>query len=96
MSKKNDIKIFKLAYPVIAPDGAEIRELQLRRLKGKEIKRVDVDPADGKFGAIFKFVAEMNNLPVSVMDELDGGDVFELVAEVAPFLGRGPGAMPSS
>lgn len=90
-----DAKTFTLSYPVTAPDGAEITELTLRRLKAKEMKVVDPQQADGKIGAVLKFVAVMNNLPNSVMDELDGADVLELIGECAPFLARGTGGTPS-
>jgi hypothetical protein len=90
------MKTFTLEYPVTAPDGDEIKELKLRRLKGKEMKGVDLSPADGKIGGVLKFVAAMNDLPSSVMDELDGADVLELIGEASPFLARGTGATPSS
>lgn len=90
-----ETKTFKLSYPVTAPDGAQIAELTLRRLKAKEMKAVDPQPSDGKIGAVLKFVAVMSNLPNSVMDELDGGDAMELIAEAAPFLARGTGETPS-
>jgi len=38
----------------------------------------------------------MNNLPFSVMGELDGGDALELLSEASPFLARGTGATISS
>ncbi|MBK5915150.1 phage tail assembly protein [Rhodocyclus purpureus] len=87
---------FKLEYPITAPDGTVITELQLRRLKGKEMKTVDVQPSDGKMGAALKYVALMNNLPPSVLDEIDGADMLDLIGEAAPFLVRGIGAMQSS
>lgn len=87
---------YKLAYPVTAPDGELITELKLRRLKAREMKTVDPQPSDGKFGAALLFVALMNNLPNSVMDELDAADVLELIGEAAPFLARGDGETQSS
>lgn len=90
------MKTFQLAYPVTTPDGTEIKELVLRRLKAKEAKAVDPQPSDGKFGAVLKFVAVMNNLPASALDEMDGADMIELVGEVSPFLARGTGETPSS
>jgi len=37
-----NMKTFVLSYPVTLPDGEEIKELQLRRLKAKEMKPVDL------------------------------------------------------
>lgn len=89
-------KTFTLAYPVTAPDGAEITELSLRRLKAKEMKTVDPQPSDGKIGAVLKYVAVMSNVPAAVMDELDAADVLALVGEASDFLARGTGETPSA
>jgi hypothetical protein len=88
-------KTYSLAYPVTAPDGAQVTEFRLRRLKAKEMKHVDPERKDGQFGAVLKFVAIMSGVPDMVMDELDAADVIGLVAEAAPFLGSGTGATPS-
>lgn len=90
------MKTFPLEFPITAPDGEVIAELRLRRLKGKEMKTVDVQPSDGKMGAALKYVALMNGLPPSVLDEIDGADMLELIGEAAPFLVRGTGGMQSS
>lgn len=86
---------YKLSFPIVAADGEEITELQLRRLKARELKLVDPQPADGKIGAVLRFVALMNNLPASTMDELDAADALALIGEASAFLAPGPGAQPS-
>jgi len=90
------MKTFTLAYPVTAPDGTVITEISLRRLKVKEMKTVDPQVADGKMGAILKYVAVMAGVPNAVMEELDGGDALALLDEAASFLDRGTGAKPSA
>ncbi|SNT28989.1 Phage tail assembly chaperone protein, E, or 41 or 14 [Noviherbaspirillum humi] len=90
------MKTYTLSFPVNAPDGGTITELTLRRLKAKEMKAVDLSPADGKVGGILKYVAIMSNVPLAVMDELDAADALQIVGEAADFLAPGTGATPSS
>lgn len=80
-----------LDFPITAPDGFEIKVLQLKRLKARELKGVDLKPADGKFGGMLKFVAAMNGLPGDALDELDAADVIQLADKVSPFLSSGTG-----
>lgn len=87
---------FTLEYPIDMPDGTQLTEVQLRRLKGKEMKAIDIDKSDGKMGSVLKFVAAMNSLPVSTFDEMDGADMLALIGEASPFLARGTGETPSS
>lgn len=90
------MKTFTLAYPVTAPDGTEVKELTLRRLKAREMKTVDPQSGDGKVGAVLKYVAVMAGVPSAVMDELDAADVLALMPEASDFLARGTGETPSA
>jgi hypothetical protein len=85
-----------LAYPILGPDGFEITVVKFRRLKARDLKGVDIEKADGKFGNLLKFVAAMNGLPGDAYDELDAADVLDVSQKAAPFLGSGTGDKQSS
>ncbi len=90
-----DSKDFLLSEKLVLKDGTELTSLKLYRMKAGKMKTVELDPTDGKIGGVLKFVALMNGISPTELDELDGGDMLELVGEVSPFLARRTGGTPS-
>ena len=93
MSQDNDKKVIVLGTPLQC--GAEtIRELHIHRPTAKNLRKLNPAQGDGPMGMILGLVGEQNGLPPSVMDEMDGADVLEVVSEFGPFLEKRTGAMP--
>ena len=73
-----------------------ITELRIHRPTGKELRKSAPQKGDGSMGLILTLVGDQNGLPPSVMDEMDGADVMEVVAEFGPFLEKRTGGKPSA
>lgn len=79
---------FKLNHPIQFGDRA-VTELQLRRPRGKDIRRFNLGPNSG----VADFLALAEKLaaePPALIDELDGEDALRLANEVAGFLASSP------
>lgn len=90
-----DAKKVKLGTPIVY-EGETITEITMSRPNGKMLRRVKPVEGDGSMGLILALVAEMNGLPSSAMDDMDGADVLEVVGEFAPFLEKRTGATQSA
>lgn len=64
-----------------------ITEVQLRRPKGKDIRAMD--RVEGDIGKTMALLSRVSDLDPSVLDEMDGADVVELLERVAGFLPSG-------
>lgn len=84
MSKK-EITV-TLATPV--EHGSEtIEKLTLRRPKGKDLRKLPMEP---ELGDILDFAGRLAGVTPSVMDEMDAADVVAVAEAVADFLPSGP------
>lgn len=76
---------YKLKYPV--KWGSEtIAEIELGRLKGKDIKAMNKNSI---MGDLMKLAAKSAKQPNSLFDEMDAEDVLEINEIVGDFLGAG-------
>lgn len=82
--------VYKLKHPLELRNAAgevteTIHELQLRRLKGKDLRAMD--GAKGNGSAMLALVAASAAIPPSTVDLMDGEDVTDAGMVVAGFLG---------
>lgn len=87
--------VYKLKHPVELRNAQgevveKLLELQLRRLKGRDMRALD--KAAGNGSALLALVSVSASLPPSTVDQLDGEDVTDAGAIVAGFLG---GSLPT-
>ena len=73
-----------LNFPVKHGES-EIRELSLRRPKAKELKNMNFTDLE-KFDKIIPLVAQISNLPISVIEDLDFADMISCVRVLSDFL----------
>ncbi|MDD7545225.1 phage tail assembly protein [Actinobacillus porcinus] len=74
-------KTYKLQYPVKQPDGNEITEVQLRRMKGADQKALEARNFDFEkdgYKITEFFLVRLTNLVPEDIDELDNVDLAEL------------------
>lgn len=90
-----DKKVITLGTP-LQHGNETITSLTIHRPTGKDLRKFNPTPGDGSMGMILGLVGEQNGLPPSVMDEMDGADVLEVVAEFGPFLEKRTGGTPSA
>ncbi len=88
-------KVVPLGEP-LEYQGEKITELRMWRPKGKLLRKHKPAEGDGSIGLILGIVAGMNGLPADALDDLDGADVMEVVAEFSPFLEKRTGARQSA
>jgi hypothetical protein len=82
--------VYKLKHPLELRNAAgevteTITELQLHRLKGKDMRAMD--SAKGNGSAMLAMVAASARIPPSTVDLMDGEDVTDAGMVVAGFLG---------
>lgn len=87
--------VYTLKHPLELRDGdgavtQTIVTLNLRRLKGRDLKKLDAAPGNGS--ALLALVAASADLPPSVLELMDGEDVTDAGAVVGGFLG---GSLPT-
>lgn len=73
-----------LKFPVLQ-GSEEIKELELRRPKGKDLRKLPAEPATGD---VLNLGASLAGVTPSVIDEMDAQDVMALVEVVQSFLSR--------
>ena len=74
-------KTYKLQYPVKQPDGNEITEVQLRRMKGADQKALEAKNFDFEkdgYKITEFFLTRLTDLVPEDIDELDNADLAEL------------------
>lgn len=82
------MKTINLKYPV-THDGKEVAQVTVRRPKVKDIRKIEENPdiSDVDRGALM--IAQLCDLPVEVVDEMDAEDFMALSEASSAFL---PGA----
>lgn len=88
-------QVYFLRHPVLLKDAAgavveTLTELELRRLKGRDMRALD--GAKGGGSIILSLLAASAGLPPSTIDQLDAEDVSAAGEVVAGFLG---GSLPT-
>lgn len=74
---------------MIKVEGDERTELTLKRVKGKQVRRVDLSRlADG--AVLLPIIADLAGITPSEADQLDGVDIMELSKVVGSFFGLSP------
>lgn len=81
-----DAVVVTLQFPV-KHGSEEIRELNFRRPKGKDMRKL---PSDVSVGDIMDLAARLSGYPPSVMDELEIADFNAVNEVIGDFLGAGP------
>ena len=77
-----DTKI-TLTYPVM--DGStEVKEIKLRRPKVRDL--MVMDEVDGSLEKSVRMIAQLSDLPVSVIEDLDAADFSKAAEVVEAFL----------
>lgn len=79
----------KTKYPLSEPitfEGREITELNLRRLKGKDIRRVEA--IDNKIDQTAFLIGELSGNAPEIFEELDAADIDGLSKIVEGFMKR--------
>lgn len=88
------MKTFKLSEPITV-DGETFSELKLRKPKGRDMRLMPTDTEN--VGTMYPFLASICDIPETVIDAMDGGDVMRLMREATTFLSSAPTAStPSS
>lgn len=77
---------FKLNTPIKFGENT-ITELQLRRPKGKDLRRLGQDI---RIGDLLDIASKLAGQAPAVIDELDGEDTMRLAEVIGDFLGRSP------
>ena len=92
MSERKIIKRFEIAGdPVKDIDGTELRCIELRKAKGKDLRALD--RADGDIAGTFALIASMAGLTEQAIDEMELPDLMPIVAWVqSEYLGKTDGA----
>jgi len=80
-----DEVVITLKFPV-KHGSEEIKELKLRRPKGKDMRKV---PSDVSIGDMMDLAARLSGHPPSVMDELEMPDFNAVCEVIGNFLGDG-------
>ncbi|WP_018694449.1 phage tail assembly protein [Algicola sagamiensis] len=78
---------FELDYPVNI-DGVETNQLNLRRPKGKDIKKMQLSKKD-ELVKSYEFFADLAGIPPSVIDEMDAEDLKKLGEMCEEMMGKG-------
>ncbi|MDR1311928.1 MAG: phage tail assembly protein [Burkholderiaceae bacterium] len=91
----NQEKTIDLAYPVRTPDGSVLKQIKITRIKARHIKGMDISELQ-KLDGNLQMMARMNNLPNSVMDELDMADISKAMEVLQSFLEDTGGGTPPS
>lgn len=84
MSDKNKL-VFKLSESVSHGEKAYI-ELTFRKMKARDL--VAMDAVQGEMRKTFALFASMADVPIQVIEEMDGDDFIRMGAEVAPLMGK--------
>lgn len=82
----NRIEIYTLKYPVEYGDTV-VSELHLRRPRGKQLKRFNLDALDsGNIGAYMEALADLSDQAPAMIDMMEGEDIFAASKVVGDFL----------
>lgn len=82
-------KVLQLLVPVAMPDGSELTEVRVPRLKAGHLRRIGSDPT---MGDILDILPDLCALPKSVVEEIDGADAVAIAEVVGDFLTPGAAA----
>ena len=80
----------KIAHTLIEPvevDGVEKKTIELRRLKGKDLKAMD-DHGGSNIDKLLATIQRLSGWPPEAMLELDGADIEALGKIIEGFMGR--------
>ena len=77
--------IITLTEPIVVK-GKSITELNIRRAKGKDYKRLVKMNYDSTYGVILEFAAVLSDLPPGSVDELCSDDVKQICRIIGPLL----------
>ena len=81
--------VMKLTDPV-KHDGTTIHEVRMRRAKGRDMRVLEeIDRSANRTEAAMKIVAQLCDIPLEVVDEMDADDVTALMEYVEDFLPNG-------
>lgn len=75
-----------LAVPVDV-DGVERKTIELRRLKGKDLRAMDND-SGGNVEKLLNTIQRLSGWPPEAMDEIDGADIEAIGKIIEGFMGR--------
>lgn len=82
---------YELKYPIIQPDGNVIKELDIRRPKGKDFREFEDKNFPNEAGvAISRFwIQKLTSLVPEDIDELDGADLIALNKTLEALISEG-------
>lgn len=85
MSEKNRTHVFRPEEPP-EHDGKSYPELTFRKMKAKDL--VASDLVKGELRKSFAIFASMADVPIQVIEDLDGDDFVRMGLEVAHLMGK--------
>lgn len=83
MSNDRIAAVIELKYPVMS-EGVEITQLNLRRPRGKELRKMNVNASE-HLEVIYPVLAACCDVPETTIDELDVEDLARLIQESQGF-----------
>lgn len=75
-----------LVEPVLV-DGVERATIELRRLKGKDLREMD-NSTGGSVAKLLNIIQRLSGWPPEAMEELDGADIESIGKIIEGFMGR--------
>lgn len=87
------MEIYELKYPIKVVDGIDIPSVEIKRPKGKHLKKlpmVALEGSDIPLEILYPFLGKWLNLSLNILDEMDGEDLFHILEVLEPFLPSSP------
>lgn len=76
----------KLDYPVEREGHPPLTRVLVRRLRVREIAAMEAARPQGEVAVIVALVASLNDLPTSLVEEIDAADIRKISEALVPFL----------
>ncbi len=76
----------ELSYPVEREGQEPLTRVVLKRLRVREVAALEAAKERGEIAAIVAIVASLNDLPASVVEEIDASDIERITEALVPFL----------
>ncbi len=87
VSKKTRAVKVKLEYPIDWGEEGLVKEIELKRPKGKHIKNFNKDIG---MTQLFQVASKVSGYPPSFFDEMDAVDCLQVTEVIGDFLDTGP------